>query len=164
LHYGKATTFPKDREQRVMGELLQQTLDSYSEPWKGDHEEVMAKYRAADGMGEVLSFGIFLFERLYRKLQGDDSAKVQQVEPALEAFLNWHCATSHVLAMADGLQSEDYPVQGCEQLKQLREYHAKAGPIIEDLTDAKRAIESVKAGKAISLDSYIAELRNPPDR
>lgn len=144
-----------------MGELLQQTLDLYSEPWKKDHDEVMAKYRAADGMGEVMSFGIFLFERLCRKLERDDSAKVQQVEPALKAFLNWHRATSHVLNIADGLQAEKYEVQGCEQLEKLREYHSQAGPIIEELNDAKRAIDSVKSGNSISLDKYIAELQTP---
>jgi hypothetical protein len=149
----------------IMGELLQQTLDLYAEPWKKDHDEVMRKYKAADGMAEVMRFGAFLFEGLLRKLDQDGTATVQQVEPALAAFLRWHRATSHVLSKAEGLESEEYPVEGCEELtNQLREYHAQAGPIIEELSDAKRAIDSVKSGKAISLDNYIAELQTPVHR
>ena len=146
-----------------MGELLQQTLDLYSESWKKDHDEVMKKYNTADCMGEVVSFGIFLFGRLMKRLNSDGTGKVQSIEPTIKAFEGWHSATSHVLSQAEALQSEGFDIQPqtIEQLRQLKDCHAQAGSIIEELLDAKRAVDSVTSGTAISLDAFINELRNP---
>ncbi|MCI0335701.1 MAG: hypothetical protein L0228_21045 [Planctomycetes bacterium] len=144
-----------------MGELLKQTLEVYTESWKEEHDKVMDNYGAADRLGDAVSIGIVLFERLFKKLSRDGAAHVKDVDCTLKSFDSWYNTASAVLVEVENLESEEFEVQGT---KRLKECYAQATGVIEDLLDAKRAIAAVESTKAVSLESYLNELRNPVHR
>jgi hypothetical protein len=140
-----------------MGTLLKQTLELYTESWKEPHDKVMKLYENADRLSEAVSWGIFLFDELYNTLLQDGTASVEGVECAHRGFDEWYSVASHVIAAIDKSMSEGFGVARSEELQRR---YSQAGPIIEELLDAMRAIESVNNGTAVSVTQFLDELRS----
>jgi hypothetical protein len=118
----------------------------------------MRKYAHADGMNEAVSFGIFLFDRLYDALSQGSTDTCNGVPTALDAFSNWYSASSFVISEIEQLEADQFEVELADQ---LRSRHKRAGAILEELQDSARAISAWRGGKSVSLPDFLNELRNP---
>jgi hypothetical protein len=140
-----------------MGELLQQTINLYSESWKKDHEAVMANYKRADAIKEQVDFGIFLFDRLLDALHQGATDNTSGVAPMVRSMTAWYEGSSRALRDIQTLDKEGFTVENTEA---LRERHRRAGAILEELQDAQRACNALRTGTSIGVEQFLNELQN----
>jgi hypothetical protein len=141
----------------MVGELLEQTINLYSEPWEPKHDAVMAKYERADHIKEQLVFGIFLFDQLIAALENGATDNTRGVGPMIDAMRAWYRGSSRALKDIDELDGEGFEVDNAQALR-LR--HRRAGAILETLQDASTACAALKNGTAVSVEQFLHELQD----
>jgi hypothetical protein len=131
------------------------------ESWKRDHNKVMANYKAADCLGDAAQLYLSLFVQLKAATEDTDNESFDSVLSLCETLDLWYEATSSLLAKIDGLEGDDFPVESADK---VRRCHRDAAMLLEDLHDAKNAIEAVQGGTSIGLEDFLDELRHPVHR
>jgi hypothetical protein len=141
----------------MVGELLEQTINLYSEPWKPKHDAIMVNYDRADHIKEQLVFGIFLFDQLIAALESGATDNTRGLAPMMDAMLAWYRGSSRALKEIEELDGEGFEVDNAQALR-LR--HRRAGAILETMQDAARACAAVKNGKAVGVEKFLHELQD----
>lgn len=140
-----------------MSTALSEQVDLYSglyEPWKAEHEAVMAQYDLAREAGEVCALGLHVFSRLQSSLP-QCNGSFDRTLSLQEYFSRWHQTSVELCDLCGDLESEEFTV---ENYAQLCDTIPVAVEIMSDLEDAAFAIQSVYDGKAISEEQFLNEL------
>jgi hypothetical protein len=147
-----------------MGQLVYRTVQFVKrerETWKRAHKQVMADYEVADGLGEAAKIYAALFEQVRSNTEGNERESFDSVVAACETLDLWYEAASDLLAEIDKSEAAEFPV---ESAGLIRNCHRSAAMLLEDLHDAKNAIDAVRSNRSIGVEEFLDELRHPIHR
>ena len=131
------------------------------ESWKIDHHKVMANYKSADCLGDAAQLFVSLYGQLRAATESESQDSFDGVIVLCDTLDLWYEAASELIAKIEESEGEEFQI---ESATALRSCHRDASLLLEDLHDAKNAIEAIRDGRSIGLQEFLDELRNPIHR
>jgi hypothetical protein len=121
----------------------------------------MANYKEADCLNDAAQLYVSLFLQVKGMIEGADDDTFETVMGNCDTLDLWYEATSGLLAKIDELDGDGYKIENADK---IRHCHSEAALLLEELHDAKNAIEAVREDRSIGLQKFLDELRHPVHR
>ena len=147
-----------------MSKLVYKTVkfikEECEESWKLNHYRVMESYKRADCLDDAAR----LYSTIYVQVKATTESPEENFETVIalcDTLDLWYEAASALLEKIEELEGDGFAVESADD---IRRYHRDAAMLLEDLHDAKNAIEAVRKGTSIGLEDFLDELQHPVHR